>query len=116
MVIVPNATGNSSSLLTLCIIHVETRSQEHVNLDQNLFPWLSQHQCQFTASVGKKEIEKGKNVKRQLLSATNFISIIYILNFNWFVCSLSMHVPEVIADCDDVSTEHLLKHIYHGRV
>ena len=29
--------------------------------------------------------------------------------FQLFVC-VSMHVPKIIADCDDVSTEHLLKH------
>ena len=57
--IVLNASGSSSSRLTLCVI--ETRSQEHVNLYQSLFLWLIQHQCQFTESVEKNK----RNRKRK---------------------------------------------------
>ena len=35
--------------------------------------------------------------------------------FQLFVC-VSMHAPKVIADCDDVSTEYLLKYKNYGRL
>ena len=66
----------------------------------------------------KKEIEKEKEkVKSQLHSAKkNFISIIYILNFNCLYAFPCMFLKwYLLADCDDVSIEHLLKHKNHGR-
>ena len=48
---------------------IEIRSQEHVNLDQNLFLWLIQHQCQFTESVEKKKEKEKMKVEIQLHSA-----------------------------------------------
>ena len=62
--IVLSTNENSSSILTLCII--ETRSQEHVNLDQNLFLWLFQHQCPFTVSVEKKIVKRKEECEKSI--------------------------------------------------
>ena len=105
---------NSSSLLTLCII--ETHSKEHVNLDQNVSvidstPVPVYRVCRKKSRKRKEEGERSIAQCKKLHKHHNS------LNFNClYVCPVSMHVPKVIADCDDVSTEHILKHKNRGRL
>ena len=103
-----NASGNSSSLLTLC--RIETRSQEHVNRNTFLrlkFVSVVDSTLMPVYRVCRKKNEKEKKkVKSQLHSAKKLHKHHLYPQFQLFVC-VSMHVPKVITDCDGVSTEHL---------